>query len=348
MRPDGDVRGSGGRPGPRAGGETVAARAERFRKGAPFLVERATLYDPHPLDPLPVVEIKTLPRSRPRPLLPAALTLLGVVIVVGLAAGVLSVRNADGPRSNERAGGAEPPSDRAARRDQPGTQRPGGAVTYDLTRRSNDVITGAWRVIKEREPRLAGQRPAGAPVVAAPPVTTAPPVANVQPQPDAPRRALPRRLALPQSAPPEQILAEPQTPARAPLDEPHTPRQVAGPELAHPGQSDRAPPVALHQATPEPSERPAANVVARVGRTTEPAEDDSGERRRRSGPVPSTAREGRRATKSGAMSRREMRDRLRRMRKAARDAQDVDRFSLRGAGEIPKGFVFSGPQGQRP
>ena len=40
-----------GQPPVRA--ESLAARAERFRNGAPFLVERATLYDPDPLD-LPV------------------------------------------------------------------------------------------------------------------------------------------------------------------------------------------------------------------------------------------------------------------------------------------------------
>ena len=65
-------------------GESLAARAERFRNGAPFLVERATLYDPDPLD-LPVAPADRRPRA-PRTLLPAALTLLGYGIAVALAA----------------------------------------------------------------------------------------------------------------------------------------------------------------------------------------------------------------------------------------------------------------------
>ena len=345
VRRDGEVRASRGHPGTRADGETVAARAERFRRGAPFLVERATLYDPHPLDPLPVVEIKTLPR--PRSLLPAAVTLLGVVVVVGVAAGVLSVRNADGPRSDDRARHIKPAADGVAARDAPSAQPPGGAVTYDLTRRPSDAITGAWRVTKEIEVRRGEVRPAApAPVAEATPAV--PPADRVKPEPEAPRRALPRRLAVPQSTPPERVLAEPQMPARAPLDEPHVPRKTVETEVAPPRKDDRDPPVALHRAEPGPPERPGPNVVARVGRATEPPEAEEGEPKRRSAPARSAEGQGRRGIKSGAMSRRELRERMRRMRKTSRDALDVDRFELRGAGEIPKGFVYSGPQGQRP
>lgn len=349
----------------RAGGQSLATRAARFRNGAPFLVERATLYDPHPLDPLPIVEVKTLPR--PRRLLPVALTLLGVVIVVGLAAGVLFVRNADGPRDSEQA--QRPPQPSAPGSPHARAERgPHDGIAYDLTRRPNDAITGAWRLSKE----LAAQ-PQRAP-------TPTPPasVAVAPPPPEAPRRFLPRRLSLPRFISPQREAAVPQPPPRAPLDEPHVPKAVIeeapkavvqeapkavieeGPKAVveaapvEPRISDREPPVPLQQVAPKTAERTGGNVVARVGREADGADGEETRSRRR-GAMPIRTKEeaedggaAAKASRSGRLSRRALHARLREMRKAAREAQDRDRFLLRDAGDIPKGFTYSGPQGQRP
>ena len=345
-------------------GQSLATRAARFRNGAPFLVERATLYDPYPLDPLPLVEVKTLPRRRSRPLLPAALTLLGVVVVVGLGAGVLFVRNADMPRHGEGTGHASPAGERGTLRKDTGGG-PQGGIAYDLTRRPQDAITGAWRLSSELE-KETERAPA-------PPVRISEPSPAAAPQvPEAPRRLLPRHLAIPRMGPTQQQIAEPRTPERAPLDEPHVPKAVSEvlPKAVSevlPKAVSEVPPKAVVVADPaasqatEPSqqkavkqaenERPGPNVVARVRRESD--EPDPAERRRRSGmPIRPNeeAKEARpaRSSKSGGLSRRALLEQQRKMRKAAREAQDLDRFLLRNAGDIPKGFVFSGPQGQRP
>ncbi len=351
-RPDPAPAGHGSRAATQPAGVTLATRAARFRNGAPFLVERATLYDPYPLDPLPVVEVNTLPRPRQRSLLPAALTLLGIVIVVGLSAGVLFVRNADGPRRDDRALRNDPSGGPVATRKSPGV--PPGAVPYDLTRRSEDTITGAWRFAKELEARTDEARAPEGPAAAPPPVAAAPP----PPPPAAPRRAMPQRLAMPPRTPqPEARVAEPQAPPRAPLDEPHVPKAVVedvprangAREPVQTGTVERNPPVALQQTAPPPSDRSGPNVVARVGRTTDTPDAEHGQGSRRTAmPIRPERDEAKRRDKGGAMSRRELRAHLQRMRKAARDAQDVDRFELRAKGDIPKGFVYSGPQGQRP
>lgn len=222
------------------GRRTVADRAADFRQGAPFLVERATLYDPEPLILRPpVARREELP---PRRLLPAALTLLGVVVVVGIAAGVMFARNADvvrhdgGQQAGQQGGtgrleqfserGMPQHDPRAA----PGPQPNSGTIAYDLTRRPNEVIVGAWRPGIEEESQSSQSR-----------------------TPPTKRRPLPRRLtAAPPEVPPEPVTRPVASPPR--YDAPEPRRRVA----------DGDPPAAEAAA-----ERHAPNVVARVGRESE-------------------------------------------------------------------------------
>lgn len=355
-------------------GESLAARAERFRNGAPFLVERATLYDPDPLD-LPVAPAERRLRS-PGGLLPAALTLLGVVVVVGLAAGVLFVRNADVPRSDDRTGRLEQFSERAVPRQSPDVSSPRSPsrrdeVTYDLTRRSNDVIVGAWRAPNDRRRPAEEGKPA-APV--ATPVTKpearpeATPEVVVAPTESAPRglrRLMPHRLSGWRAKPEVKQIAEPAKPTRAPLDDPTELRPSADGRLAAPldephvpkstAEAGRAVPAPAardagrQRPLPGAAERPGANVVARVGRET----DQKGRNKANAGddatpPIePSDADKSTTARERYGASRAR-RAELRRLRKARRDAVDLDRFLVRGKGDVPYGFVFSGPQAQRP
>jgi hypothetical protein len=236
------------------GRQTVADRAANFRQGAPFLVERATLYDPEPLEPSP--RAAQNPASPPRRLLPAALTLLGVVVVVGLAASVLFVRNADVVRHDGGQDGGmgrlEQFSDRGLPRSEakagPGPQPNSSTISYDLTRRPNEVIVGAWRSRAEEE-------------------------AGVSQSPPAPtkRRPLPQRLsAAPPHVPPEPVTRPVvASPPRYDVVEPR--RRVAdGDPPSHGGEprdgrpADTPPPVAE-----VPPERHAPSVVARVGRESE-------------------------------------------------------------------------------
>jgi len=357
-------------------GESLAERAARFRSGAPFLVERATLYDPDPLD-LPVAPADRRP-SAPRTLLPAALTLLGVVIVVGLAAGVLFVRNADGPRHAEepsrlerfservvpRPSDAAPLADAPTRRDQ---------VMYDLTRRSNDTIVGAWRLQRELERRRAEEtkasqsRPPAPPPEPAPEVVTAPP----EKQPSKLQRLMPKRLTGWLEKRKQKDVAEPAAPERAPLDEPHVPKSTADarpaaapsraplddPYVSRRGTDSR--PVAMpqqrsreaarQQGTPNAAEPSGPNVVARVGRAADPKEKAK-EAADRDDPTPREISEAeeREAARRKVAARRAQRADMRRQREARRVANDLDRFRLRDQGEGANGFVFSGPQGQRP
>ena len=294
-------------PQPQASGGSLAARAARFRNGSPFLVERATLYDPDPLD-LPVAPADQR-RSAPRTLLPAALTLLGVVVVVGLAAGILFVRNADGPRTAEnedrgqgrgqdrgmgrlgqfservpRSSPDAPSAETPARRDQ---------VTYDLTRRSNDTIVGAWRAHKDVKYPPAGEAKPAAPEIVSPATET---------PPSGLKRLMPRRLtgwlakrkteqAAETAVPPRAPLDETHVPKvstefrpaprpRAPLDEPYVPKASAEGQSARPAPAardtasapNRAPDPVRQRAAPGAAEQPGANVVARVGRATDPKE----------------------------------------------------------------------------
>jgi hypothetical protein len=345
--------------------ESLAARAERFRNGAPFLVERATLFDPDPLD-LPVAPADRRLHASSG-LLPAALTLLGVVVVVGLAAGVLFVRNADGPRTDERAGRLEQFSERAVprqTRDTPSSDAPRrrDEVTYDLTRRSNDTIVGAWRAPKDVRRSPAEESKPAAPVAipeakpeAAPEVAVAPP----QSPPRGLRRLMPHRLTgwlakrraerIAESAiPPRAPLDDPtelkmsadgrsSAPPRAPLDEPHVPKATAANRDT--GRQRDAPVAADH---------PGGNVVARVGRETDP----KGPSKAKSGDDVAPRIEPPDADKPTARERyaatRARRAELRRLREARRQAIDLDRFLMRDKGDVPYGFVFSGPQAQRP
>jgi hypothetical protein len=242
-----DARARYDRDGPHAGAsrQSVADRAANFRQGAPFLVERATLYDPEPLEPPPAAVGSEMP---PRRLLPAALTLLGVVVVVGLTASVLFVRNADVVRMDQNSGRLEQFSEReppqSAPGASPGTQPNASTIAYDLTRRPSDTIVGAWRPATEEEKRVgqSGGLPASEK-----------------------RRPLPRRLtAAAPEVPPEPVTravtaAPPAVAAKPPprYDAEEPKRRVA----------DGDPP-----GPPDEAERPSPNVVARVGRASEPLE----------------------------------------------------------------------------
>ncbi len=234
--------------------QTVADRAASFRRGAPFLVERATLYDPEPLDPPPTAQYRA--SSPPRRVLPAALTLLAVVVVAGLAASVLLVRNADvvrhadgqGHDQGTGAGRLDQFSDRALPKHDPkpaaGPQPNSTTITYDLTRRPNEVIVGAWR---PRAEEGADPSPPSRP-------------------PPSQRRHLPQRFskALP-PVPPEPV-TRPVVAAPPRYDAPEPRRRVADGDL--PSAASTPAPVAE-----TPAQRSAPNVVARVGRESEPLEE---------------------------------------------------------------------------
>lgn len=259
-----------------AGSQSLADRAANFRQGAPFLVERATLYDPEPLDPPPFPPFATGPPTRR--LLPAALTLLGVVIVVGLAAGILFVRNADVVRHDEDTSRLQQFSDRALPPEAPpsvgsGPQPNSGTVAYDLTRRPRDVIVGAWRPGAQDDGQSGRSEPPAA----------------------VRRRPLPWRMsAAPPEVPPEPV-TRPVAPSPSPsrYDAPEPKRRVSDGDLP-PGVPGRAQaeqdakradaPMATGST---PSSSPAAvpsgdavssapSVVARVGRAMEPSEPVAG------------------------------------------------------------------------
>jgi hypothetical protein len=359
------------------GGDSLASRAARFRSGAPFLVERATLFDPDPLDPL-AVPADRRPHS-PHAMLPAALTLLVVVIVVGLAAGILFVRNADGPRQESGTGRLEqfservvlPPTGKAPPPDAP---PPRDQVSYDLTRRSNDTIVGAWRSPKDAERQPADEvRPVNKAQreEVAKPVEVVQPVEVAKPEPEevanpvevakpAPPETVPEVahevVSAPTEAPPSGLrrlmpkrltgwlakrraeqVAESAEPPRAPLDDPYVSRSTAEAESGR------------QQPAPGTAEHPGSNVVARVGRETDPKEPHKEETDLdEPPPVELSEAEQRQAVRDRRAARRARRAELRRRREARLFAKDVDRFHMRGKGDVPYGFVFSGPQGQRP
>jgi hypothetical protein len=343
--------------------ESLAARAERFRNGAPFLVERATLYDPDPLD-LPVAPADRRLHS-PGGLLPAALTLLGVVVVVGLAAGVLFVRNADGPRIDERTGRLEQFSERAAprpSRDTPSLDAPKrrDELTYDLTRRSTDTIVGAWRAPNDVQAPSAEESKPVAPEVkpvarsdvkpeskpaSAPEVVAAPPES-----PRGIRRLMPNRLTGWLAKRRAERIAEPAVPPRAPLDDPTELRKSADGRPAAPLDEPHVPKVkaAARSAAPGAAEHPGSNVVARVGRETDPEERGKAAADDKSTPPVEPPDADKPTARERYAASRARRAQLRRLREARRDAIDLDRFLVRDKGNVPFGFVFSGPQGQRP
>jgi len=236
-----------------AGRQSLAERAANFRKGAPFLVERATLYDPEPLDP-PTPSGGGDARS-PRRFLPAALTLLGVVVIVGLAAGVLFVRNADVVRHEAQdvgAGRLQQFSERAVPSASPGQQPNARTIAYDLSRRPKDSIVGAWRPRTEDVVRQVEAEP--------------PPAARR-------RRPLPRRMGMAPSVPPEPV-TRPVAAAPPRYDAPEPKRRIADGD--HPLSGERAAsPIATGSSPHMPPHDPelaAPSVVARVGRAAEPLE----------------------------------------------------------------------------
>jgi len=257
-------RGARGQSGD-AGGQSLADRAARFRRGAPFLVERATLYDPEPLDQL--APMPTRVEAPPPRVLPVALTLLGVVIVVGLTASILVLRNTDVVRDDESKGRLEQNADRGhSQKDagaSPGAQPNSTTIAYDLTRRPSDAIVGAWRPGTEKE-----MRP--------PPSDAAPEAAK--------RRPLPTRFsAAPPEVPPEPVTrpvaqqsdTQPAPAVQAPVasvppryDAPEPKRLIADGDAPAGGEARRAEKAAV-QARAE-DERTAPSVVARVGRASEP------------------------------------------------------------------------------
>lgn len=233
------------------GGRSVAERAAKFREGAPFLVERATLYDPEPLDP-PII-VTTYAAQPPRRVLPVALTLLGVVVVVGLAAGILFVRNAEIARLDGAGGRLEQFSGRAqtpgGAGESPGTQPNATTLAYDLTRRPEGPIIGAWRP-------------------AAPP--DGPSTDREEPSDATKRRALPRRpsRAAPE-APPEAVTRP--VASLPPRHDPPEPKRRIGDGDQAPGSS---PTSAADRGAAGPAERGPQSVVARVGRASEPVESE--------------------------------------------------------------------------
>jgi hypothetical protein len=365
------------RPAPRSSqplpaSESLAARAERFRSGAPFLVERATLYDPDPLD-LPVA-----PADRrlgaPRALLPAALTLLGIVIFVGLAAGVLFVRNADGPRTDEARDRSQDQgqgkgqdqgtsrldqfSERVVPRPSPTPPSRPDAVTYDLTRRSNDTIVGAWRAPKDIKGQTSAQGTPAAPAPAPAPNATPNVVSTpTEPKPTGLRRLLPRSFTNRPAKHTAEPVAELATPPRAPLDDPYVPKASAQTQpgerkpTAHDTASAprRAPEPARPRTATGATERPGANVVARVGRATDPRQRDKANGEQETAPpIVSSDADKPESMRDRYATSRAKREQQRRQREARRRAVDLDRFLIRDRGDVPNGFVFSGPQGQRP
>ncbi|MFN3745745.1 MAG: hypothetical protein ACK4TL_13665 [Hyphomicrobiaceae bacterium] len=247
---------------PSARHQSIADRAANFRRGAPFLVARATLYGPEPRDPAAPAPVGA--GGPPRRLLPAALTLLGVVVVAGLAASIIVVRNADvvrdevGTRRPERVSDGVPASGET--RESAGAPPNASTVPYDLTRRPNDVIVGAWRpgVVDE-----AQQTPS-------------------EPRASVPRRRpLPRRLtAAPPEVPPEPV-TRPVVTGSPRYDAPEPKRRFADGEVAHgaearlaersgAGAAAAGAPPATSEAVPAGDpERPGTSVVARVGRASE-------------------------------------------------------------------------------
>lgn len=260
-----------------AAGQSLADRAAQFRNGAPFLVERATLYDPDPLEP----QEQGFPDLPPaRSVLPAALTLLGVVVTVGLVAGVIFVRNADAPREDELAGRIEQFSEPALPPRNDESSGRWDTVPYDLKRRPTDTIVGAWRPGK-----TAATEPARDSETVTPPLK----------QSDAPRRRpMPQRVGslppaertAPQPAPPV-AQTEPATPPAAEIVTVAPAPVPAAPTAAPPTVSTAAPaPAEVPVSPPAVAEKAAPNVVARVGRTSDPVVAEPREPEGRTAPRP--------------------------------------------------------------
>jgi len=331
-----------------AGGRTLADRAADFRQGAPFLVERATLYDPEPLESS--VIITHVVDRLPRRLLPAALTLLGVVVVVGLSAAVLVMRNADVVRRDQGEGRLELFSDRALPRATPGggpgAQPNSTTVAYDLSRRPSDAIVGAWRKGADGDGgRAEGESASDA----------------------TKRRPLPYRSSPTLPEVPPEAVTRPVAAIPPRYDAPEPKRRAADGEVGYSqGQSTvlTGEAAARNQpGSPGPTgvgdaERTAPSVVARVGRASEPIEGHAHEpvieiplelalplRR----PDPDKLEEQR---KTGSLPPRARRARLfhlqRQMRREQQRAKRNDPSEITRTREATFGDWYVGTQRQRP
>ncbi len=207
----------------------------------------------------------------PPRVLPVALTLLGVVIVVGLTASILVLRNADVARDDESKARLEQFADRGPPQKDavanPGAQPNSTTIAYDLTRRPSDAIIGAWRPGAEKDVRSESpdaapeaskrRRPLPTRLSAAPPEVPPEPVtrpvapqAEMQPPPvQVPVASVPQRYDAPE---PKRRIADGDAPAGA-----------AGHRAEKPSAQSAGQP-------PAEDERVAPSVVARVGRASEP------------------------------------------------------------------------------
>lgn len=302
------------------------ARAEPSHQGVPYRIERATLYDPEPLDPPPpsIEQAATLPS--PRSLLPLALTLLGVVVVVGLTAGVIVVRNTGGSRTEQAAARLEQFSERELPKPGAVGTRANEPIPYDLTHRPTDTIVGAWRETRQ-EARKTGSAGAPEPEAA---------------HPDAPqRRPLPRRITILPRWLHEELLAKGD---KKPSDVAET-----APNLT-PSKTEivRAPadpsPVAA-----EESDKGGSNVVARVGRTTKPAEPEPALTTNVPGQRSAEAEsddDGGRRVKANEMSMR--RYRIWKMQRARARANRPDPYDAFLTEKAAQGIRFYGVHRQNP
>jgi hypothetical protein len=300
------------------------ARAEPSHQSVPYRIERATLYDPEPLDPSPPSSFQhaaTLPP--PRSLLPVALTLLGVVVVVGLTAGVIFVRNSEGSRT-EVAGRPEQHSERQTPPPDVVGRRADEPVPYDLTRRPTDSIVGAWRETKdESRQTTSALKPERE--------KTLPDVSQ--------RRPLPQRFTLPRWLQDERLAKDDKKPAEA--------AETASAAASSKIEPEAASGAAGHVAT-EPSDKGGSNVVARVGRTTKPAEPDPAPPakapRRRS--VDADDDDGGRRVKANQMS--VSRYRIWKMQRARARANRPDPYDVFLTEKAAQGIRFYGVQRQAP
>ena len=182
------------------------------------------------------------------PPLPAAVEVACYRIVQEALTNV--VRHAEGQRSEQGAGIGRPDqvSDRGLLKGDPkadtGPQPNSSTITYDLTRRPNEVIVGAWRPRVEEEAEASR--------------SSLPPPAK--------RRPLPQRFskALPPVAP--EPVTRPVVAAPPRYDAPEPRRRVADGDL--PSAATTPAPAVENRA-----QRSAPNVVARVGRESEPLEE---------------------------------------------------------------------------
>lgn len=136
---------------------SLAERAERFRKGAPFLVDRGAKERASTRTRSSAfVQVTGGAEEEARSPLKAAILGLVVVVALGAAGGMALVQWSD---RTEHPSVATREPDASARTRPDGTSRP--PLAYDLKRRSQDEIVGAWRKGQRAEDDMPGE-PAGA------------------------------------------------------------------------------------------------------------------------------------------------------------------------------------------